>query len=97
MLPGGFGTLDELSECLTLVQTGTSASDTHHPGRPAFWGGLLDWFEDKLLGEGMIGEKDLQLMRVIDDPDAVVDAIFQYYETRGFQASREEREKILNL
>ncbi len=97
VLPGGYGTLDELSECLTLVQTGTSHRIPIILVGSTFWRGLLAWFEDKLLGEGMIGEKDMQLMRVIDDPDAVVDAIFQYYETRGFQASREEREKILNL
>ncbi|MBU6484794.1 MAG: TIGR00730 family Rossman fold protein [Betaproteobacteria bacterium] len=97
VLPGGYGTLDELSECLTLVQTGTSHRIPIILVGSAFWSGLLAWFEDKLLGEGMIGENDLQLMRVIDDPDAVVDAIFQYYETRGFQASREDREKILNL
>jgi uncharacterized protein (TIGR00730 family) len=97
VLPGGYGTLDELSECLTLVQTGTSHRIPIILVGSAFWRGLLTWFEDRLVGEGMIAENDLKLMRVIDDPDAVVDAIFQYYETRGFQPSREEREKILNL
>ena len=45
----------------------------------------------------MIGEHDVGLMRVIDDPDAVVEAIFSFYENRGFQPSRDEREKLLNL
>jgi predicted Rossmann-fold nucleotide-binding protein len=45
----------------------------------------------------MIGEHDIDLMRVIDDPDAVVEAIFSFYEHRGFQPSRDEREKLLNL
>jgi len=45
----------------------------------------------------MIDEHDIGLMRVIDDPDAVVDAIFQFYENRGFQPSRDDREKMLNL
>ncbi len=97
VLPGGYGTLDELSECLTLVQTGTSHRIPIILVGSSFWRGLLSWFEDRLVGEGMIGENDIGLMRVIDEPDAVVEAIFQYYETRGFQASREEREKILNL
>ena len=97
VLPGGYGTLDELSECLTLVQTGTSHRIPIILVGSSFWRGLLTWFEDRLVGEGMLGENDIGLMRVIDEPDAVVEAIFQYYETRGFQASREEREKILNL
>ena len=97
VLPGGYGTLDELSECLTLVQTGTSHRIPIILVGSSFWRGLLSWFEDRLVGEGMIGENDIGLMRVIDEPDAVVEAIFQYYETRGFQPSREEREKILNL
>ena len=97
VLPGGYGTLDELSECLTLVQTGTSHRIPIILVGSSFWRGLLSWFEDRLVGEGMIGENDIGLMRVIDEPDAVVEAIFQYYETRGFQPAREEREKILNL
>jgi hypothetical protein len=62
-----------------------------------FWKGLLDWMRDKLVGEGMISDSDLELMQVIDEPEAVVEAIFDYYETRGFQPSRAERDKMLNL
>ena len=97
VLPGGYGTLDELSECLTLVQTGKSRKIPIVLVGGAFWQGLLDWFSDRLVGEGMIGENDVDLMRVIDDPDAVVEAIFSFYENRGFQPSRDEREKLLNL
>ena len=97
VLPGGYGTLDELSECLTLVQTGKSRKIPIVLVGGAFWQGLLDWFSDRLVGEGMIGENDIDLMRVIDDPDAVVEAIFSFYENRGFQPSRDEREKLLNL
>jgi uncharacterized protein (TIGR00730 family) len=97
VLPGGFGTLDELTECLTLVQTGkTRRIPIILVGEP-FWKGLLAWFGDKLVGEGMIGEKDLDLIRIIDDPDAIVEAIFHFYENRGFQPTLEEREKMLNL
>jgi uncharacterized protein (TIGR00730 family) len=97
VLPGGFGTLDELTECLTLVQTGKSRRIPIILVGAPFWKGLLDWFTDKLVGEDMIGEKDLDLVRVIDDPDAIVEAIFHFYENRGFQPTLAEREKMLNL
>jgi predicted Rossmann-fold nucleotide-binding protein len=63
----------------------------------SFWQGLLAWFSDKLVGEGMIGEHDLELVRIIDEPDAIVEAIFHFYENRGFQPTLLEREKMLNL
>ena len=97
VLPGGFGTLDELTECLTLVQTGKSRRIPIVLVGGVYWQGLLDWLTDKVAAEGMIGEHDVGLMRVIDDPDAVVEAIFSFYENRGFQPSRDEREKLLNL
>ena len=97
VLPGGYGTLDELTECLTLVQTGKSRRIPIILVGSAYWKGLLDWLAEKVAGEGMIGEHDIGLMRVIDDPDAVVEAIFSFYENRGFQPSRDEREKLLNL
>ena len=97
VLPGGFGTLDELSECLTLVQTGkTRRIPIILVGSP-FWGGLLDWMQAKLVGEGMVGARDLEMMQTIDDPDEIVEAIFQFYEGRGFQPTQEERQRMLNL
>ena len=62
-----------------------------------FWRGLLDWMRDTLVGEGMIDAEDMELMQVIDEPEAVVEAIFEFYENRGFEPTREEREKMLNL
>jgi len=97
VMPGGFGTLDELSECLTLVQTGKSRRIPIILVGSAFWGGLLDWLRDRFVGEGMIGERDMELMRVIDEPDAIVEAIFEFYEGRGFQPTRSERDRMLNL
>jgi len=97
VMPGGFGTIDELTECLTLVQTGKSRKIPIILVGGEFWKGLLDWMRDKLVGEGMISASDLELMQVIDEPEAVVEAIFDYYETRGFQPSRAERDKMLNL
>jgi uncharacterized protein (TIGR00730 family) len=97
VLPGGFGTLDELSECLTLVQTGKSRRIPIILVGADFWRGLLDWFSDTLIAEGMIDAGDLELMRIIDEPEAIVEAIFHFYENRGFQPTRSERERMLNL
>ena len=97
ILPGGFGTLDELSEVLTLVQTGKSRRIPIILVGGQFWGGLLAWMRDKLVGEGMIHAQDMDLIEVIEEPEAIVEAIFRFYENRGFVPSREEREKMLNL
>lgn len=97
ILPGGFGTLDELGEVLTLVQTGKSRKIPVILVGGDFWRGLVAWMEDKLVGEGMISAADMQLMQVIDEPEAIVEAIFKFYENRGFVPTREEREKMLNL
>lgn len=97
VMPGGFGTLDEVMEALTLVQTGKTRKMpiilVHEP----FWRGMLDWFRDTLVGEGMIAAADLDLVQVINEPRAVVEAIFHYYEKRGFEPSAAEREILLNL
>jgi len=97
VLPGGFGTLDEVMEALTLVQTGKTRKMpiilVHEP----FWRGLIDWFRTTLVAEGMISPEDLNLVQLIDEPQAVVDAIFDYYEKRGFQPSQAEQEILLNL
>jgi len=97
VLPGGFGTLDELLEALTLIQTGKSRKIpiilVHEP----FWRGLIDWFRGRLVEEGMIDPDDLKLIQVIDKPEDVVEAIFKHYETRGFAPLPFEREMLLNL
>ena len=97
VLPGGFGTLDELSECLTLVQTGKSRKIPIILVGRAFWQGLTDWIRNTLVGERMISEKDLGLMQILEEPAEIVEAIFSFYENRGFTPTREEREKMLNL
>jgi uncharacterized protein (TIGR00730 family) len=97
VMPGGFGTLDELSECLTLVQTRKTRRIPIILVGSDFWSGLLDWLKDRLVTERMIDPLDLDLMRVLDEPDAIVEAIFDFYENRGFEPSQEERERMLNL
>ncbi len=95
--PGGFGTLDEMAEILTLVQTNKTRKIpiilVHRP----FWEGLLNWFEQVLVTEKMISADDLKLMQVVDSPKEVVDAIFSHYEKRGFEPSAEEQEKLMDL
>jgi hypothetical protein len=97
VLPGGYGTLDELFEALTLVQTGKTRQMpiilVHEP----FWRGLLDWMRSRLAVEGMIDENELDLLQVCDEPQQVVDTIFAFYEKRGFEPSPAEREVLLNL
>ena len=58
---------------------------------------LLDWFRGHLVAEGMIDPGDVDLVQLIDDPQQAVDAIFAFYEQRGFELSPAEREVLLNL
>lgn len=97
VLPGGFGTLDEVMESLTLIQTGKSRRIPMILVHAPFWRGLIDWFRDTLVREKMINPEDLDLIQLIDDPDAVVEAIFKHYEHRGFEPLPEEHELMLNL
>lgn len=97
VLPGGWGTLDELTEALTLVQTGKIRRMpiilVHEP----FWRGLLDWFRNTMAAEGTIDPADVDLVTVINEPQGVVDAIFDYYEKYGVERLDTEREAPLNL
>lgn len=97
VLPGGFGTLDELAEILTLVQTGKSRKIPIILVNKTFWDGLLHWFKDTLVANGTIAESDLELMQICETPDEVLDAIFNFYEHRGFKPSAEEEEILLEL
>lgn len=67
-LPGGFGTMDECFETLTLIQTEKLAPVPIALLDSVFWGGLLDWMKETMIGEGTIGPEDLRLFRIFDDP-----------------------------
>jgi uncharacterized protein (TIGR00730 family) len=97
VLPGGFGTLDELTEVLTLIQTGKSRRIPVILVGGDFWRGLLDWFQSSLVRNGMIAAKDMNLIQLIDEPANIVDAIFAFYEARDIEPSEEERQKMLYL
>jgi len=94
VMPGGFGTLDELAEILTLVQTGKTRKIpiilVHRP----FWEGLLSWIKDVMVSEGTINLEDLDLLQLIDTPEEILEAIFAHYEESGFEPSHEDAEKI---
>lgn len=82
VLPGGFGTLDELAEILTLTQTGKSKRIPIILVNSKFWQGLIDWFKKTLVAEGTISADDLKLFQIVDKPEEVLDAIFTFYKDR---------------
>ena len=77
VLPGGFGTLDELTEALTLIQTNRiKPFPVVLVGRD-FWKGLLEWIRTQLQGDGMVSPEDLDLIQVYDEPEDVVAAVLR--------------------
>ncbi|GEN66519.1 MULTISPECIES: TIGR00730 family Rossman fold protein [Chryseobacterium] len=80
VMPGGFGTLDELTEAMTLIQTNKIGKFPIVLVGSEFWSGLLDWFKATLLKEGMIAEDDLDLYRVVDTADEAVAHIKAFYD-----------------
>jgi uncharacterized protein (TIGR00730 family) len=82
VMPGGFGTLDELAEVLTLIQTKKSRHVPIILVGAEFWEGLLAWFKNSLTPMGLINPTDMDLMQVIDDPDQVLEAVLKFYEDR---------------
>lgn len=97
VMPGGFGTLDELAEILTLVQTGKTRRIPIILVCKDYWTGLISWFKNSLLSEGMIEAADLDLFQVLDQPEQVVGAIFSHYEQCGFEPTEEETRIMLDL
>jgi uncharacterized protein (TIGR00730 family) len=83
VLPGGFGTLDELFEALTLIQTRKVRYFPVVLMRRDYWAGLLDWLNGPVLSEGKIGPHDLALLRVTDDPDEVVEIVSAAADLQG--------------
>lgn len=92
-LPGGFGTLDELAEILTLVQTGKTPRIPIILVGTSFWSGLLDWCRQAMLARATIGAEDLGLVELLDKPQEVVDAIQRYYKEHSLESTGEEEER----
>ena len=97
VMPGGFGTMDELFEALTLIQTGKSRMMPIYLYGSEFWTGLWSWVREQLLNNRLISEGDLDLVKITDDPQFIVNSIFDFYEERGFAPTDIERAQMLQL
>jgi uncharacterized protein (TIGR00730 family) len=89
--PGGFGTLDELFEVLTLIQTGTAR---HVPAillGDGEWDGLIDWLRARALSEGHIDERDLEFLQVVETPEQVCEIVQSAYRRQLAEATRTKR------
>jgi uncharacterized protein (TIGR00730 family) len=91
IFPGGFGTLDELFESLTLIQTGKVLDFPVVLVGSAYWRGLLDWIDDPLLAERMVSPEDVELLHVTDDPGEAVQLVVDCYERRCAKVPAEPR------
>lgn len=80
VLPGGFGTLDELFEALTLIQTNKIGKFPIILVGKSFWKGLISWIKDTMLNAGNISETDLDLLRLVDTEEEVVEIIDAFYK-----------------
>ena len=88
---GGFGTLDELFEALTLIQTGKAQNFPVVLVGTDYWGELMDWVRGEALADGMISPEDLDLLHVTDDLDEAVNAVIECYERRCAEVPAEPR------
>jgi len=79
VMPGGFGTLDELFEAITLIQTNKIGRFPIVLVGKEFWGGLLDWVKNTMLTEGNISPKDLDLINLVETPTEAVQVIDEFY------------------
>lgn len=80
VMPGGFGTLDELFEAMTLIQTHKIEMFPIILVGSDFWGGLVDWIKNTLITAGNISPKDLDLFHVVDSADEVIDILNNFYK-----------------
>jgi hypothetical protein len=85
VLPGGYGTMDELFEALTLVATGKITKFPIVLVGSAYWSGLLDWMKTTMLTDGKIGPEELSLLQIVDDPDEVVKIIKKAHAGLSFR------------
>ncbi len=81
-LPGGFGTLDEIFEALTLKQTHKIHDFPVVLFGRSYWQGLVDWLETQPLEHRMVSKRDLRLFRITDDPEEVVQIVTRHWRKR---------------
>jgi uncharacterized protein (TIGR00730 family) len=87
IFPGGFGTLDELFESLTLMQTGKIGSFPVVLFDTAYWAPMLDWIRTRMLEEGLVSPADLELVRVTDVPAEAVEFVVSHFDARVVEGS----------
>ncbi len=80
VMPGGFGTMDELFEAVTLIQTGKIARFPIVLVGSSYWSGLFDWIKGTMLTNKYISEEDLNLYRMVDTAEEAVEHIFRFYD-----------------
>ncbi|MBL4723853.1 MAG: TIGR00730 family Rossman fold protein [Lutibacter sp.] len=80
VMPGGFGTMDELFEAMTLIQTKKIGKFPIVLVGRKYWSGLVDWIKTTLIEEGTISEKDLELISIVDTEEEVLDVIDTFYK-----------------
>jgi uncharacterized protein (TIGR00730 family) len=85
VLPGGFGTLDELFEALTLTETSKITRFPIVLVGSSYWGGLISWIRETVLAAGNISAGDLDLLTVVDDPGEVVRIITEAHAAEGIE------------
>jgi uncharacterized protein (TIGR00730 family) len=90
IFPGGFGTMDELFESLTLIQTGKVQNFPVLLYDSGYWKGLLNWLKEAMLSQGKIAETDLDLLMVTDSAEEVRDIIVRCFRERGWRMDKEQ-------
>ena len=88
VFPGGFGTLDELFEALTLIQTGKIRHFPMVLMEPAYWEGLIGWMRERMVDEGAIDPADLELLSVTGDPAEALEIVIDGARKQGIEVSR---------
>jgi uncharacterized protein (TIGR00730 family) len=93
IFPGGFGTMDELFEALTLIQTRKIRGFPVVLVGSAYWKGLIDWLKTTALSHGSISPEDIDLMHIVDDPEEVSDIILRRYRDRTSAVPQDRRDQ----
>jgi uncharacterized protein (TIGR00730 family) len=93
IFPGGFGTMDELFEALTLIQTRKIRGFPVVLVGSAYWKGLIDWLRTTALPHGAISPEDIDLLHVVDDPEEVSDIILRRYRDRTSAVPQDRRDQ----
>jgi uncharacterized protein (TIGR00730 family) len=93
IFPGGFGTMDELFEALTLIQTRKIRGFPVVLVGSAYWKGLIDWLKTMALSHGSISPEDIDLMHIVDDPEEVSDIILRRYRDRTSAVPQDRRDQ----